>query len=1204
MSFRGKTLAIFLLGLISSAALAQNSTFTGHVTDPSGAAVAKSTVRIHNEETGVNTTTTTGSSGTYTVPYLKPGTYSVTVEAQGFKREKKTAIVLQVSQTAVIDFALEVGGITETVTVKADGALLDYGKADHGEVVENTRVTELPLNGRDPGMLSILNAGAVWTGDISKQRPFDDTMQHLNINGGGEGNNALLLDGVSNETTGENGGKNSKIANVTPVDSVQEFKIITNTYDAQYGRASGGVVDMTLKSGTNKIHGDVYEFARRTFLDANTWQNNYIIAKARGTSNYEATKRQYNRPQHKLDQYGFELDGPVRIPKIYDGRDKAFFLTQFENWNERVPGTIITSVPDPAWVNGDFSNLTWYNGSHNAYEPIYIYDPLTLKQNAAGAWVRDKFPNNKIPASRLNPVAQKIMSYYPKPNLTPASGTNLFANNFSSPAPTTDVYRNALAKLDFNLSPLDRFSIRYGYWTRVERSNTNGMPGPIARGSLPYGERSHTFATEWTHTFNANFLFDFRGVVNVRNDFNTSGATGYDQTALGWPASMVGQFGYTKSVFPYIQPSEFAYVGSNAPKNTVGNSLSLFPTVTWIKGKFSTHAGIDVRLLQYAITSNEGGPYFWVDRKWTQSNYIGSNWTSDSGNSFATMLLGTMSSGNININSLAFWSQHYYAPFVQVDWKATRKLTLNLGIRYDLNMPQVERQNRANYAFDTAATNPVDSLINHSLIPGGKAVKGGVTFLGVNGKPRTLYDLVKNNIQPRVGFAYAATPRTVIRGGFGEMFQNPTPGGNQLGFSAQTDYVGSVDGDKTPINNLSLPWPTIKQQTGSSLGMLTSLGQGPWFLNPNFKIPSYWNYSVGIQQQIASHDTLEVSYVGSRSYNNNSSDNINPPSISYVSKCNIEMGGNPNTCYNDYPTNPFYKISGFEGSGYYSSPTIQGANLTRPFPAFGDITEWQLNQGRTWFNSLQVTGMHKWNSSLTMHGTWTWSKLMDAGGWVDTTYRVPIRKIDDQDRTHRITLSGVYLLPIGRGHKILGSTNRLVDAVIGGWELGGLYVYETGRPWKVPNNPNVRYTHNAWVPRKIESTGYIRGVAACASKWSQDSNGKWSLNPLTNYNYSGSCSQSSFVVNPDYGALTNTVYTGIRIPSNHQFDSNLSKNFGIYENMKLQLRIESFNTFNHPLWQQDYVGSVNDTDFGTIQRGPTGQSNLPRQTQIAIKILW
>jgi hypothetical protein len=460
---------LLLLGLLLPASFLAAQEFTGRVSDPTGAILSKAAVTAHNLDTNVDTSTVSTGAGDYTIPYLKPGNYTVSAQASGFETGLHTGIVLQVGQTATVNFVLKVGRASETVTVQAD-APLDFGKADIGEVVENTRVTELPLNGRDPGMLSILSAGAIWTGSIQWQRPFDDTQQNLDVNGGAPGNVSLMMDGVPNQASPINntgGGAPALIAYVPPVDSVQEFKIITNAFDAQYGLMSGGVENVTLKSGTNKIHGDLYEYARRTFLDANTWQNDYKIHTALPGVNVSA----YGTEKHKLDQYGAELDGPVVLPKLYNGRDKSFFTIQYENWNEIEPNTVTDSVPDPKWLTGDFTSLVYWTGT--AYAPISILDPENISQNANGTWVRVPFgptdtinptsAANIIPASRINPVALKMMSYYPAPNTSTATGSNPFADNYTAPGNDIDRYRNVLGKWDYNLSSKDRFSLHYGY---------------------------------------------------------------------------------------------------------------------------------------------------------------------------------------------------------------------------------------------------------------------------------------------------------------------------------------------------------------------------------------------------------------------------------------------------------------------------------------------------------------------------------------------------------------------------------------------------------------------------------------------------------------------------------------------------------------------------------------------------------------------
>jgi hypothetical protein len=1159
----------------------------------------------------VDTRTTTTSSGDYTIPYLKAGEYSVSAEANGFERELHTGIILQVAQTATVNFVLKIGHVTETVTVRSD-PIIDFAKADAGEVVENTRVTELPLNGRDPGMLSVLMAGVNWNQSSTQyQRPFDDTQANLSVNGGGSGNTALMLDGVSNEASSLNNTGNAHIAYVPPVDSVQEFKIITNPFDAQYGRLAGGVEDVVLKSGTNRLHGDIYEYARRTFLDANTWKNKYSIATALPGTDLTP----YQTDKHKLDQYGFELDGPVRIPKLYNGRDKSFFTMQYENWNETEPNTLSVSVPDPAWLKGDFRSLVTSDG-----KPISILDPENISQNANGTWVRIPFgptdtinptpAANMIPASRLNAMAVKMLSFYPAPNTQTQPGSNPFANNYTVAAPDTDRYRNVLGKWDQNLSSKDRFSMHYGYWERVEIRNTNGLSGAPENGLFPHGERSHTFTLEETHTVNPDLLIDFRANVAVRADFTQGGPT-YDPTALGWtPAQTAAMGPSAQAEFPYLNISEFASMGTTGNSQTVSNSLALFPSVTWVKNRHTIHAGLDARFQQSGDNIVGGGNNFWIDRTWTQTN-CGScgSWDTYSGNSIASLLLGNPTSGTDTINVKTFWSGHYWAPFIQDDWKVSKKLTLNLGVRWDFMPAETERNNYGNYAFDKTAVNPINSQVN---VPGYGQVLGGVTFLGVNGNPRGGYALTKANIQPRVGFAYAVNDRMVLRGGFGESMKSPQNAPLTYGFSSTTNYQAN---DPTrpgstypnlanPINN---PYSSVIQPTGSSLGLLQQLGQSIGFLNSHYQIPSFWNYSLGIEQQFMQHDTLSISYVGSRLYNGDSSDNVNHENAAAYMSCNPVLGGRPEVCSNNNVANPFIGVNGFQGTSYYNSSTVNALNFTRPFPEFGDTTEWQENDARTWYNSLQVTGIHRWSNSLTMHGTWTWSKLMDAGGWTDETYRVPSRSLDGNDRTHRITLSGVYLLPVGRKRTFLGNTNRIVDGVIGGWELGSLYIYQTGTPWGVPSPQTWNIIGRPYVHPYIQKdNGFIRLAAPCVEQYQENINGVYNpvfLDPVATYDYKGACPGANFLQIPNYGETANIVYTGIRIPRSQQLDVNLSKNFALVARATLQLRLEAFNALNHPLFSESPDGNMQDATFGVIQKG-NGQSNLPRQVQLSAKIVW
>lgn len=1188
--YRSIAACLFGMALVTGAVQAQE--FTGRVTDSTGAIVPKAQVTITNVDTNVTEMSVTTGTGNYTVPYLKPGHYSVTIAAPGFETQTKTNLTLQVSQTVTVDFSLKVGAVAETIQVTE--AQLDRGKADVGEVVENERVNELPLNGGDMGQLAQLSAGTYYSGNVLYMRPFDNSVAALSINGAGPANNQILLDGVSNEAAHGDAynGTNSQIGYIAPVQSVQEFKVVTNPYDAQYGRAQGGAIDMTLKSGTNQLHGSVYEFARRGWLDSNLWVNDY---------------NKLPKQSHKRDQYGFEADGPVILPKLYNGQNKTFFLAQFENWNEIIPGVALDTVPEPQWLTGDFSDLSYYDASTATRQPIILYDPLTLHDNGTGTLVRDAFPGNIIPQGRLSTFAARLFSYYPKPNATPGATQTSYTDNYVGNTAVTDIYRNGLIKIDQTFTDKDRASLRWGYWERAEYQDQNGIPGEGANGEYPHGERVNTFVPEWVHMFTPNLLLDFKASVIVRGNILNSGPLNYDLSQLGLPASFVSSLGVFGDFLPNTTPGEFTSIGNNGGELTVGDSLALLPNLTWVKGQHTIHAGFDWRILQSSWRDIRGGTSLNVDRTWTQENYQSGD--AASGNSIASLLLGTASSGSVSINPLAFYSQHYYAPFIQDDWKILPNLTLNLGFRYDINGVVTERHNRMDYIFNINVANPVWSQVAASPYLTG-ALKGGLEFVGANNNPRYFNALDKGDWQPRVGFSYSVHPKTVLHGGFGMMFKNPNPGPSQYGYSSTTQYNPSNDGMKTPTQNFGVganspnPFPTVIQPTGASLGYLTGLGQGLYYLNPTFKVPRTYTYSGGIQQQFAAEDIVEINYVGTRTQRLDTSDNINHPAATSYAVCNLELGGNPAVCNSNtgaYVTNPFEGVAPFMGANYYSQPTIQALNFTRPFPAFGDITEYDINGGETWYNALQMTASHRMSKSLTMHGTWTWSKTMDAGGYTDTIYRVAKRNLDSSDFAHRVTFSGFWMIPVGRGRAVFNHANRLVDIAIGGWETSAIVSWQTGMPWQL--NGSTEENGSALIPRK-NSANLIHGVnASCIGQWKQDpKSGQWAIASVGSSNTCGG--NYNFVVVPQYGASPNVIYSGIRNPGTSDVDASLSKSFDIVERLHAQFRIDAFNLPNHPAWATGYDNSPTDGNFGTIIKSSSGQTNQPRNVQLTLKVIW
>ncbi|MFB3829379.1 MAG: carboxypeptidase regulatory-like domain-containing protein, partial [Bryobacteraceae bacterium] len=654
------------------------ATLTGRVLDPSNAPIAGASITVRNEGTNVAYPAKTDARGNYTVPFLPPGSYSVSASAEGFRQTVQSGFALTVAQTATLDFQLEIGAVTQEVTVTAEAPVLEQASADRGGLVDAESVTEYPLNGRNPFMLSMLVPGVDFNGPLVYQRPFDNGgIANWNINGS-NANNEFLLDGAPNNA--QAGGNN--IAYVPPVDSVQEFKIQTNAYDAQYGKSAGGIINVALKSGGNRIHGTLYEFMRRDILDCNSFQNN-----SRGAP----------KDGHYLDQYGMQLDGPVYIPKLYNGRNKTFFLFNYEGYREGSPQPLVLSVPEPEMRTGDFSKLVDATGRR-----ITIYDPTTTARNEAGAWAREPFPGNILPAARVNPIARKIVEFYPAPN-TRTSGVaysqqNYFASGGANPA--TDSFYNLVFKFDQNLGSRHHAFFRHGSNDRSEMRSTNGLLGKVgADGPQPLKRVNDAYVLDWVSTLSpttivnprisfSRYLYANDAVIN-RN---------FDMTSLGFPASLAASLPYSPGFGRYVV-SEYLTLGKSNVAKDVTNTWAFAVSLTKARGTHTTKAGFDGRWTQFALQTT--GTVFQLssNKVFTQGEYNRSD--ALSGNGIAGLLLGTPSSGTVNYNSFFMYMRPYFAPWVQHDWKLTRRLTANLGLRFDFNLPPTERFNRINRGFDT-----------------------------------------------------------------------------------------------------------------------------------------------------------------------------------------------------------------------------------------------------------------------------------------------------------------------------------------------------------------------------------------------------------------------------------------------------------------------------------------------------------------------
>lgn len=1204
-----------LLTVFANTAGAQEfrATVNGRVTDTSGAAVPGVTVTARNPQTNETASATSNEEGNYTIPFLKPGTYSITAEASGFKKFNIPEQVLQVSQTAAIDIPMEVGDVSETVTVTSEAAILDATKADRGQVIDSLRVSELPLNARNPFMLSTLTAGITYNGPAIYQRPFDNgAIADWSINGGQNRNNEFLLDGAPNNSI--QGGNN--IAYVPPVDSVQEFKIVTNAYDAQYGRSAGGTVNVTTKSGTNEFHGTVYEFARRKWLDANYLQFNAqppTAARPQGGQ---------DRPEHFLDQYGFFIGGPVMFPRLgeggrqpwYDGRNRTFFSFNYEGYREGTPNPATLTFPDEAQRRGDFSNLRDANG-----RLILLYEPNSGTAGSARTPISCNGRINVICPERINRVAQNLLNYYPLPNRV---STNGFRDNyFFAPNVARDDFKNYVFRIDQNINDENRFFFRYGYNKRVESRVFNGIVGNVAEDSQgPLDRINYTGVADWVSTLSPTAIFNMRVSANRYIEAaRTEIALDFDPAALGFPSSYAGQVPI--KMFPRFNVTDYINLGRGGFNREPTNTYSFQPNMTLIRGNHTARFGADIRFTQYAQQfSGRGAGEFNFNRNLTRYNFNNDNANPNvpggigpiadlSGNSIASFLLGAPNDAFVENQLFPIYMWKYYAPWFQDDWKITPKLTINFGARWDFNGPPKERYNRANFGFDPSVVNPVSSRLPTQ-------VRGGIGFVGEDGNPEGPYRYDKNNIQPRFGLAYQWNEKTVFRGGFGRYFLNPTTVSERLGFQSRTDATVSEAGGQTSLFNFSNPFPTgLIPTTGTSAGLETFLGRGFNYLNPDFRIPQVWQYSVGIQRQLPFNTALEISYVGSRTYdeqtpgpggtqNTNNALGINEPSPAFLNGCDPTRGGNPDFC-NQQITNPFYQVRGFEGTTRFTNPTLSRFELARPSPQFGGINEIARNDGRIWYDSLQVTANQRLTRGFTLFGTYTFSKMIEQNGYLDSARRTLNRSPYFADRPHRFTASGVWDLPIGRGRYLLGNVPKVVDYLVGGIEFAGMYIFQSGQPWEMPGG--VEYVKDAQNPdpeqfrgqnNRFDPSNFILGLTPCVGERLNNGTVR-----LIDNSIALGCTEPNFIIRANFEERrTGYRVDQLRRTSYQQFDMNFAKNIRFTETLSLQLRAEFYNVTNTPMYdERQYQNDPRNPEFGRINKTTIRQSNFPRQIQLAAK---
>lgn len=1125
-------LLVTLLVLSCANAFAQSAsgTILGTIRDSQEAAIPGAHVTVTNVASNTTRSFTTDQTGQYAVPYLLPGQYSVSVEAQGFRKATRTGLTLRVDDRLSIDFQMEVGSLAEQVTVNAEATLLETTSNTLGQVVENRRIVDLPLNGREPFSLAQLSPGVLPV-------PRGQAPMHLggsipSINGASNGASEVLIDGATDTVP-----RNTiyMLIHTPSVDAVEEFKVETNSLSAEYGRFNGGVISLVTKSGTNTPHGTVYWFHRNSEFDANDFfQNRNGIALG-------ALRRH---------QAGFTLGGPVYIPKLYNGRNRTFFFTDYEGFREAALNPSTFTVPTALERSGDFSQTVNAQGAR-----VVIYDPMSVVGGA-----RTPFANNVIPSNRISPVAAKLMNFYPLPN------NNRVSNNLAIGASrknTTDTWDT---RFDHNFSTAHRILTRLSLQNpRTGEPNYFENVGNPTNPPLVQRRRSATIQT--THTLSPTLILNLHYGLSHMFGTRQAWSDGYDITQLGFPANF--RDAQQVRALPVISVGGFAGLGNGAQNYSTQTGNTFQATATKIRGGHSLKFGFDYRAYYNNQLQNslaEGSLSFGAN--FTQGpNPNQASATAGSG--LATFLLG-YPGGTLRIQPATAYRGSYTSAFAQDDWRISSRLTLNLGLRYEIAWPRTERFDRIT-VFDPNLPSPIASKVP------GLNLRGAMTYRGDGNRRLTEAD--KNNFGPRVGLAWQPLRNTTVRTGYG-IFYGLSPTDASLsgtyadGFTANTSIISSIDGT-TPISSLSNPYPsgiTLPAQK-SALGPDLFLGQSISSLILNFATPYFQQWNFSIQQGLGRSWLVQAAYAGGKGTR------LSMPAmnINQLTADQMALGA----VNQQLVPNPFYGVI-TDPTSTLSLPTIQRGVLLRPYPQYTGVTADYPSLGSSIYHSLQMKVEKRLSQGFTVLAALTAAKSIDDAstdqygpvtGIMDVTNLKRERSISPQDVSKRLVVSGVWELPIGRGRLLGTGWSKMVDTVLGGWQFNAIASFQSGLPLVMssiggtrPNRVATGTTPSGRIQDRLDRAFDITAFA---------------VPPAFTY---GNSSRTA----PD-----------LRWHGMNNFDLSLFKNWQLIERVKAQFRVEAFNAFNRTQFNAPGT-SIGSTAAGVI----SAQYNVPRQLQLALKIIF
>lgn len=1149
-------------------------TFTGAVSgtarDSSGAALPAVQLTLINVGTGEKRTESTNADGGYVFPSVPPGRYRLEAEHQNFKKLVRTGVVVEVGQTSVIDLALAVGEVVETVEVSEATPLIQPATSSLGQVVDNRKILELPLVGRNTLGLVALTAGTVPMGNFGGIPARGNAYQQgfFSTSGSQVLTTEALIDGVP-----VNGAVFVAPAYVPVVDAVQEFKVQTSNVPAEFGRTGGGVVNVVTKSGGNQLHGSVYEFLRNDHLDANDFFN-----------------AGRPKPHNPFNQFGASAGGPITIPGIYSGRNRSFWFFNYEGLRESRGQTQLMTIPTPAQLQGDFSET--YSSQRQI---IPIYNPFTTRSDPSnpGKFIRDPFdanacqgisfpatcPGNKIPATLIDAVALKMRAFWPAPNRPPSSVSG--TNNYIASGNAPNVQDQFSVRVDHSFWEKHKISSRFSYNNNSRGGidffhNGAGFFNP-GGGGVTVVFPAHQASLAYTYFQNPTTLWEFRyGFVRFVLQ-KTPALTGLDLTTIGFPPQFNQQTYF--HALPAFQPSGFRGLALATADliQRFDNTHTFQGSMTKVLSKHTLKVGADFRFIPISeLQPSAPQGSFDFNARFTSGKPDGTD--QNSGSSIASFLLGVPSGGSTDFNPPVSISYTYFGGYVQDDFRVHPKLTLNLGLRYEMETARNERYNRLSW-FDPNVASPIAQQVG---IPG---LRGGLEFAGVGGNPRRQKDTNWKNFGPRFGFAYRFAPKMVLRGAYG-IFYPPSTGtdtGRLLGsegFFASTTFVSSRDGGNTPEDRLSNPFPNgLTQPPGSSQGLSSLLGQNIETAIRTDRSAYTQTWNLNVQRELPSNFLFDIAYVGNRGVKLPINIQANQLPDQYLS-----LGSALNT----QVPNPFKP---FVSTGLLSNPTVAQGWLLRPFPQFDNVDLRAIDAGSSIYHAMQLKVERRYSQGFSFLAAYTVSKTIGVDssrlsisfanpGFQDNNNLHAERSLSNFDVPQRFVLSYNWELPFGPGRHFLHDASGFLGRIVGGWEINGVTTAQRGLPLSLSCSSN---TTNSF------GGGCRPNTSGKSARLSGSIEGR-----LNRY-----FDTSVFSPPPPFtfGNVSRTL-PDVRAPGLLNFDFSTNKNTHISEQVNIQFRAEFFNLLNHPNFGAPGT-TLNPTTFGVISSDAG-----PRTIQFGLKILF